>query len=225
MMTNNIKKYDGVVCKDGYYKFNIVGCSYDLNTMMEANNSEKSFALINDLSKQNDKVLDDNYIFSVLEEIENLGSGEDFLRLAMSRINSARYELLGKPENKEKELVPINQIAKLLEELRPDELAQHTISSGCTGAGYPCTFNNGPCCCLVHMYGIEDCPFGQGMLTLDESYAKEKLEKLRSLAPDDEDALSYANKNIAEAREILRQKEERINSSIKARYIAEHSAK
>ena len=216
MMTKNSKKYDGEICEFGefsYYKFHIdVYHRYNIEAMRKANNADDSFKLINSLTDQNKQVLDDEYVYSVLEKIRELGSGEEFLMLAKARVNIARYELLGDPLNRPKAVTKKG----VLYELCPDELAQHVIPCGCTGTGYPCIYSNGPCCCTVQVNGIGDCPFGEGAQSFDEDYARERLEKLRSLDPDDKEALSSAEKNIALARKLVKENEKRINSSIKA---------
>lgn len=93
-MTENIKKYDGRICEFGYYEFNVAYHRYNIETMRKAVNADDSFKLVYALTVQNKQVLDDEYVYSILEKLCELGSGEDFLMLAKARVNIVRYKLL-----------------------------------------------------------------------------------------------------------------------------------
>ena len=79
-------------------------------------------------------------------------------------------------------------------ELRTGNLVtNHVFFSGCVEYGYPCQYNNGPCCCEPGC-----CPFGQEEKRLDDDFVEEQLAKLH-LNSD----ITRAKENIRRARAII----------------------
>ena len=61
---DEIKKYDGSVCKEGYYRFQTRNW-FDLDRMRTADNAEQCFALVEELRTSGKHVLDESWISCV----------------------------------------------------------------------------------------------------------------------------------------------------------------
>ena len=81
---DEIKKYDGSVCKEGYYRF---------QTRNWFDNAEQCFALVEELRTSGKHVLDDSFVCSKLDKLRILG-GDDFVQMGMWYVNSARHALV-----------------------------------------------------------------------------------------------------------------------------------
>ena len=79
---DGIKKYDGSICKEGYYRF-----------QTRSANAEQCFALVEELRISGKHVLNDNFVCSKLDKLRILG-GDDFVQMGMWYVNSARHALV-----------------------------------------------------------------------------------------------------------------------------------
>lgn len=58
---DGIKKYDGSICKEGYYRFQTRSW-FDLDRMRATANAEQCFALVEELRISGKHVLNDNFV-------------------------------------------------------------------------------------------------------------------------------------------------------------------
>ena len=72
---------------------------FDMEQMFEAPKSGESFALIEKaaLTKNNPKVMDDQYVESIIAQLIELGSGEIFIDYALGDVDYARSQISGQP--------------------------------------------------------------------------------------------------------------------------------
>lgn len=89
---DEIKKYDGSVCKEGYYRFQTRNW-FDLDRMRTADSAEQCFALVEELRTSGKHVLDDSFVCSKLDKLRILG-GDDFVQMGMWYVNSTRHALV-----------------------------------------------------------------------------------------------------------------------------------
>lgn len=188
---------------------------FDLSEMMEAPKADESFALINLLTSSNPRITEDEYVESVISQLEALGSGEIFVDFARGHVSSARWSIkvnaaAAKRSLPKREGPFIVEEPQALKELRAENLAKnHVIHCGCVELNYPCMYNNGPCCCTADL-DIGDCPFRQGRLRLDDKFVDAQMAKLRSSKD-----IACAEENIRRARVLIKRMEEEINSSVR----------
>lgn len=187
--------------------------TYNLDEMLAAPNARESFALIG-LIKDNPKVMDDQYVESLISQLEELGSGEVFIDFARAHVSGARYDIKRAAEVKKAQaqsrpfVAESTPAAEALRELTAEHLAyHHVVHYGCVSLGDPCMYNNGPCCCTAGQH-IGDCPFRQGSMRLDEDFVKEQMSKLKL-----QRHIEWAENNIRRASILIKRMEEEINSS------------
>lgn len=186
---------------------------YDLNEMLDAPKAQESFALIGLIRDDNPQIMDNVYTESIIAQLKQLGSGEIFIDFALDHISSAQFEVRRKSQpqpvvSRQKPLVE-TAVDKALRELTAENLVHHVVHCGCVSLYDPCMYNNGPCCCEADLH-IGNCPFRQGRLRLDEEFVEEQLAKLQTASQ-----IGWAKCNIRQARSMVKQMEEEINSSIR----------
>ena len=89
---DGIKKYDGSICKEGYYRFQTRRW-FDLDRMRATANAGQCFALVEELRISGKHVLDDNFVCAELDKLRILG-GDDFVQMGMWYVNSTRHALV-----------------------------------------------------------------------------------------------------------------------------------
>ena len=70
---------------------------FDMEQLLEVQNPGKSFALTNNLTKENPMIMDDEYVESIIAQLYELGSGQLFVDYALCDLDYARSQVTGRP--------------------------------------------------------------------------------------------------------------------------------